>query len=236
VTARRSILVSILIWVTLLSIVEGALPVQYQWPLADKLREFVLTAYPQLAGRDANVSLTLGSLPLDGGLPAIPEFSVRIVERKPGQFSPIMSPLLEAAIAFDSRGFARSLRADGLIVGSERLTLAVTDVNAHAEWSDQRVTATLVGRGATFVPDRLADPRAVFDSRVRQIEHFLGVVTLISARFVVRREQPSKGDRIADLKWYVTVSARQSDGIERRYVLWYEPFGGQLLYLLTLDP
>ena len=134
-------------------------------------------------------------------------------------------PFLLASFEFDPSGGLSTVH-----VGSPNGRLEVKTrqacriVDAHPEWSDERVATELNHAGAKFGPTERAAIIAAVPSKA--LEQFIGSVTVESAEFRLRHQQ--KPEPIAELYWVVEASSIMSNGEKANWEMGFDAFEGRL--------
>lgn len=134
-------------------------------------------------------------------------------------------PFLLASFEFDPSGGLSTVH-----VGSPNGRLEVKtrqvcrSVDAHPEWSDERVATELKHSGAKFGPSERAAIIAALPSKA--LEPFIGSMTVESAEFRLRHQQ--KPEPIAELYWVVEASSIMSNGEKANWEMGFDAFEGRL--------
>jgi hypothetical protein len=137
------------------------------------------------------------------------------------------------AVSFDQTGKVIGIITSGPFVNSERRSEAAARVDANPNWSDERIISVLREMGAQFAPGAVSEPQAFFGARLTRLEPLVGRIDLRSTiEFKFRDDnQAGAGLRAADLYWLADFTAFSSGERSRRFLAWFEPFGGELTQL-----
>jgi hypothetical protein len=193
--------------------------------MLEHARQFIRTAYPDLAGSGANVVIPL-SLDQSWSGTAIRELRILVYRRDhPGS----LPSDLVIRYTPDSDGFPQTLTASGPYVNAERHFQLMNEINASKEFPNTAIVARLENLGAQFGP---ADgPKVAARLNLERFRPLLGELRILDARFLYRTDD---GSESAEISWRVNTEWRQGTAT-RRYRFGFEPFEGRL-FAITRTP
>ena len=180
--------------------------------------EFLLAAYPDLAGRPVHVSVNT-----NGGRILV---TVTDGEAVPGVARPpAREPLVGAELAFSPTGRLESFRAHGVLLERPRNEALAAQLRAHPEWTDVDAEAALQSLGGRSAdggpPGLMVDPR--------RIATYLGEsAAVVGTTRTWRPTNGTVGPFAPEPGWTAEVRSVDDGGRPANYQLSFEPFGGRL--------
>jgi hypothetical protein len=147
-----------------------------------------------------------------------------------GQKYKPLDPELIASFDFDKDGRIESVTIHGDALANEKKYRQISElVNTHRNWSDAQVVRALKETGAKCGP---GDKDSFLASLpLKDLEEFLGKLTIKSADFQLRHDQP--GGPIPELWWTVEAESRSTGGNTQIFTLTFEPFAEKLKSILS---
>ena len=203
-------------------------------------RTFFSIAYPDLQQRNAWFNVTTGDLPLSSAPPRIERslFVFRVAEDRIGLTDGVRATrrheILALEVKLTNEGRLVEARAVGEFIHTDRVAAARRLVDERPTWKDEDVYRHLRTQGARFTPDQVRDPNTAFGDRIRELQSFLGAVSITSVEFTTRDGAPgTKSQPTADLTWSVIVETTPREIKPNCYTFIFEPFDGRLMWLFS---
>jgi hypothetical protein len=209
-------------------------PVRCPNPVHEAQR-FVQTLYPETRAKGYAVLFAVGGT-YEGAWKNIPRMELALLKTNStpsidlllgetrGKYKPL-DPELTASFDFDKDGRIEGVTIHGNTLANDKKCEQISLlVNTHRNWSDSQVVRALKEAGAKYGPE---DKDGFLASLpLKDLEEFLGKLTIKSAEFQLRHDQP--GGPIPELSWSVEAESRSTDGKVKILTLMFEPFAGKL--------
>jgi hypothetical protein len=202
-------------------------------------QRIVQTLYPETRGKGYAVLFSVGGT-YDRAWKNLPRLELAILEtnstpsielllgEKGRKYKPL-DPELIASFGFDKDGRIESVTIHGDALANDKKDKQISElVNTHRNWSDAQVVRALKEAGAKYGPE---DKDSFLASLpLKDLEEFLGKLTIKSAEFQLRHDQP--GGPIPELWWTVEAESRSTGGKTQIFTLILEPFAGKLNHII----
>jgi hypothetical protein len=209
-------------------------PVRCPNPVYEAQR-FVQTLYPETRGKGYAVLFSVGGT-YDEAWKNLPRLELAILETNSTpsidllvgdtrrKYKPL-NPELIASFYFDKDGRIESVTIQGNALVNDKKDKQISVlVKTHRNLSDAQVVRALKEAGAKYGPE---DKDSFLASLpLKDLEEFLGKLTIKSAEFHLRHDQP--GGPIPELRWSVEAESRSAGGKIQIFTLIFEPFAGKL--------
>jgi hypothetical protein len=200
-------------------------------------QEFLRSLFPELLAKKYVMTVEAsGAFDLD--LSRLPVFSVYVGRSERGHKDMLANVPAENSVVEDMPiltglfEFGRDAVLDEVNIHSPEIVADNKNenlrrlVDAHRDWSDDRVKKALKDAGAKYGPE---NRELLLQSiPLKALEPFTGTLQIESTEFRLRDQQLSPRDTLAIFGWMVDAVSVAPNGRRTHWSLYFEPFGGRL--------